>query len=213
MSFDVWIAFVAASAALLTVPGPVVMLTVARAAEGGVKATLPLALGTTLGDAFAMTLSLAGLGVFLTASAEAFALLKLMGAGYLVWLGIQSIRQRDRTGENEPGRAERGSFGSAFLVTALHPGDFVFFVAFMPLFIEPERPAFPQLLLLGATFLALAALNVAAWALAAGATRDWLRRPDVGDALRRTSGGLLIATGAVAAWSAVSGWRARTGQV
>ena len=99
MSFELWMTFALASAALLTIPGPTVLLVVSYALGGGRRtgwATVP---GVTLGDFTAMTVSLLGAGAILAASATLFTVMKLAGAAYLVWLGIQLWRQPDGRSE------------------------------------------------------------------------------------------------------------------
>jgi threonine/homoserine/homoserine lactone efflux protein len=135
MSLEIWIAFTLASAALLAIPGPTVMLVVSYALGRGRAtgwATVP---GVTLGDFTAMTLSLLGAGAVLAASASLFTALKLLGAAYLVWLGIQlwraatSAEELLRKADTAGGRR---MFWSAYAVTALNPKSIVFFVAFVP---------------------------------------------------------------------------------
>ncbi|MEM9234908.1 MAG: LysE family translocator [Pseudomonadota bacterium] len=202
MDLETWIAFTLASIAIIVVPGPVVFLTITRAAARGPRAAIPLALGSVLGDGFAMTASLMGAGALLTASAGAFNILKILGALYLIWLGIDTFRRRPRAASSE--LSEHGtSFRSAFLVTALHPGGFVFFIAFVPLFVDQASPILLQLILMQMTFLGIAAVNVIFWALVAGTVRDRLNRPAMAGALKRIAGSVLIATGVAALFAPV----------
>jgi threonine/homoserine/homoserine lactone efflux protein len=204
MSADLLIAFAAASFVLLAIPGPTVMLVVAQALARGrrsARATVP---GVVLGDATAMTLSLAGAGAVLAASATLFTALKIAGAAYLVWLGIALWRHPP--GAPGPGTAPapaRGDawrlFRQAWIVTALNPKSIVFFVAFVPQFVDPARPFLPQVAALEAIFLALAALNTLAWALAAGTLRARIGRPLVMRALGRAGGAFLIGAGLLTA--------------
>lgn len=194
---DLLIAFAVASAILLAIPGPTVMLVVAQALAGGRRTGLATLPGVVLRDATAMTLSLAGAGAVLAASATLFTLLKLAGAAYLIWLGIQLWRNPPEP--LAPGTARpaplKQLFWQAYVVTALNPKSIVFFVAFVPQFIDPEADLLTQLVLLEAIFLALAALNTAFWAVGAGALQRRVARPAVIRGLGRAGGGCLIGAG------------------
>jgi threonine/homoserine/homoserine lactone efflux protein len=92
MTLETWLAFTAASAVLLVIPGPTILLVVSYALGQGWRTALPMAIGVALGDFTAMTLSLLGLGALLAASATLFPILKWAGAAYLIWLGIKLWR-------------------------------------------------------------------------------------------------------------------------
>ncbi|MEQ8344064.1 MAG: LysE family translocator [Sneathiellaceae bacterium] len=205
MSLDLWLAFSAAAAALLLLPGPTVLLVVSYALAHGRRAALAVVAGVALGDFVAMTASLAGLGVLLGASALLFTALKWLGAAYLVWLGIRLWRAP----VGDPGIAapalaatsRRRMFGQAFLVTALNPKGILFFVAFLPQFLEAGRPLLQQFAVMEATFIGLAVLNALGYALLASGARRAIRRPAVQRAVNRVGGSLLVAAGvATAAW-------------
>ncbi len=171
MSFELWLAFAFASAVLLALPGPTVMLVVSYAIGGGRRTGLATVSGVALGDLTAMTISLLGAGAVLATSATLFTALKLAGAAYLVWLGIGLWRSAPEAaaveGSSPPRRARR-MFWHAYAVTALNPKSIVFFVAFVPQFVVAHQAALPQFVVLEATFLVLAAANAALWALLAG---------------------------------------------
>ncbi len=208
MSLEVWLAFAAASAVLLTIPGPTVLLIVAHGVSHGRRAALATVAGVALGDFAAMTASMAGLGALLAASVMLFTVLKWFGAAYLVYLGIKLWRApvEDAADEAPPlAFSGRRIFFHAVAVTALNPKSIVFFVAFLPQFIDPEAPLMAQLVLLEATFLARAALNATLFALGPAAARRAIRRPAVQRAVNRAGGGLLIGAGVVAvAWNRAS---------
>src|ERR1700754_4228970 len=92
MSFETWLAFVAATAVLLVIPGPTIMLVLSYTLGQGWRTALPMAVGVALGDFTAMTLSMLGIGALLAASATVFTILKLIGACYLIYLGIKLFR-------------------------------------------------------------------------------------------------------------------------
>lgn len=208
MSFETWLAFAAASAVMLAIPGPTVLLVVSYALGRGWRTALPMAAGVALGDFTAMTVSLLGLGALLAASATVFAALKWAGAAYLVWLGVKLWR----AGGSADARPERGAasaarmFGHAWLVTALNPKSITFFVAFLPQFLDPARDFATQVAVLEATFLTLAFANALAYALAASRARRVARSARAIGVVQRVGGGLLVAAGlGTAAREAVRG--------
>lgn len=202
MTLATWFAFAAASTVLLLIPGPTVLLVVSYALTQGRKVAIATAAGVALGDFTAMTLSLAGLGALLAASATLFTALKWIGAGYLVFLGIKLWRAPPVLPEvpSEPGnRVARGIFGHAFLVTALNPKSIAFFVAFVPQFVSHEAALLPQLAVMEATFVGFAAANALAYALAADRLRRSIRRPGVLRWMNRAGATCLVGMGAATA--------------
>lgn len=202
MSFELWIAFVAASAALLMVPGPTVMLVVSYALGHGRASGWATVPGVALGDFAAMTVSLLGAGAVLAASATLFTALKLVGAAYLVWLGIKLWRAEPKLGElhgTSQSISPRAMFSNAFVVTALNPKGIVFFVAFVPQFVDVARPVVPQFVILEASFVIMAAANVAVWAVLAGHLRARFRRPETLTLVNRTGAGFLVGAGLLTA--------------
>ena len=194
MELATWLAFCAAAIVMLLIPGPTILLVIGQSLGGGTRTALPLVAGVALGDLTAMTLSLAGLGAILATSATLFTALKWVGAAYLVWLGVKLWRAPVEAGAEPPlpaGRALR----EAWLVTALNPKGIVFFVAFVPQFIDPARPFVIQAALLVATFVTLAAANAAIYAALAGRLSGAVRRPSVRRALNRVGGGVLVGAG------------------
>ncbi len=201
MTLETWLAFAAASAVLLAIPGPTVTLVVSYALARGRSSGFATVPGVALGDLTAMTASLAGAGAVLAASAALFTALKLVGALYLVWLGVQLWRAPvgiPVAGAVAP-RTARAMFLTAYWVTALNPKGIVFFIAFVPQFIRAEAPLMPQLVVLVATFVGLAALNVVAWVAFAGTLRQRLARPALLKLLNRLGAGFLIGAGLVTA--------------
>jgi len=204
VSFEIWIAFTLATSALLTLPGPSVMLMVSAALAHGRRAAWVTVPGVMLGDFVAMTASLIGAGAVLAASAALFTALKLVGAAYLIWLGVRLWRAPttgpgDEFADAPNYGSPRALFQNAFIVTALNPKTIVFFVAFMPQFIDPSMPALPQIVLLEGTFLTLAAINGAMWVMLAGGMRLRLRRPQTRRLANRIGAGFLVGAGGLTA--------------
>lgn len=199
MDFSIWLTFLAASTALLLIPGPTVLLVLAYALGEGRRVAVPTALGVATGDFIAMSLSLLGLGALVLASATAFVVLKWVGAVYLIWLGFRMIKGAGQA-ETTLAPVERGltpasAFGNAAAVTALNPKSIVFFIAFVPQFIDPDRLLLPQAGILIATFVLLAAINALVYAFAAARLRDVIRRPGILAWLTRAGGVTLVAMG------------------
>lgn len=202
MPFDIWLAFVAASALLLAIPGPTVVLVLTYALARGRAVAMATAAGVALGDLVAMSASLLGLGALVLASATLFTVLKWVGAIYLVWLGIKLLRSRPEGELGGDALAElpaRGVFCHAAAVTALNPKSIAFFIAFVPQFLRPEASLGPQFAILIATFVTLAALNALAYALLAARMRDRMQRPATRLWLSRAGGGALIGMGVLTA--------------
>ncbi|MEM1351436.1 MAG: LysE family translocator [Pseudomonadota bacterium] len=200
MSFDLWLAFVAASSLLLMIPGPTVLLVLSYALSKGRSVALSSAAGVALGDLIAMTASLLGLGAIVLASATAFTVLKWIGAAYLLWLGIKLVRSAPTEGLT-PTRdvTAKGVFGHAAMVTALNPKSIAFFISFVPQFIRPETPLFPQFAILIATFVSLAAINALIFALLADRMRRLIAKPSVLTWITRMGGATLIGMGVMTA--------------
>jgi threonine/homoserine/homoserine lactone efflux protein len=199
MAIGAWLAFLAASIVVLIIPGPTVLLVVSYALTQGRRVAVAMAAGVALGDFTAMTLSLAGLGALLTASACLFTVLKWIGAAYLVYLGIRLWRAPPVLPDVAADPATRGIFGHAFIVTALNPKSIAFFVAFVPQFIDHARPLFPQFAIMEATFVFFATLNAVAYAVAADTLRARIRGPRTLTVLNRAGATSLIGLGVATA--------------
>src|SRR5262245_28119094 len=162
MPIELWLAFVAASAVLLVIPGPTILTVISYSVAHGARARLPLVAAVALGDSTALAVSLLGLGALLATSAFWFHVVKLVGGLYLLYLGIRLLRAGIASAPVEapaaPGSRWR-LFANTYLVTALNPKGIVFFVAFLPQFIDPHGAVAQQLWILSLTFLAMATCN------------------------------------------------------
>ncbi len=203
MPLDLWLAFVAASTALLMIPGPTVLLVLSYALSQGRKVAVASAAGVALGDFVAMTTSLLGLGALVLASATLFAVLKWVGAVYLVWLGIKLFRAADGATLTALPEATDITPARVFLhnagVTALNPKSIAFFIAFVPQFVRADHPLGLQFAILIATFVSLATLNALAYALLADQLRARLKRPGVIAWMTRAGGATLVGMGVLTA--------------
>ncbi len=201
MTLAQWLPFAIASAILVAIPGPTVLLVVSYALGHGRKYALATMLGVALGDLTAMTASMLGLSVLLAASTELFMVVKWIGAAYFVYLGIKLWRAPvigtdavKPSGDLRTGRI----LAHAYAVTTLNPKSIIFFVAFVPQFVDPHAASVSQIAILEATFVGLAA-NAFAYALRASGARRAIRKPSVQRAVNRTGGALLMGAGVFAA--------------
>ncbi|MBP2229907.1 threonine/homoserine/homoserine lactone efflux protein [Azospirillum agricola] len=204
MSFELWLAFAAASTVMLLIPGPTVLIVVSYALGHGRRSAMATVAGVALGDFTAMTASMLGLGVLLSTSAALFTALKWVGAAYLVYLGVKLWRAPVTVGadaDEQPDVSPLRMMLHTYAVTALNPKSIVFFVAFLPQFLDTARPLAGQMVAMEATFLVLATLNATLYALLASAARRAVRTPSVQRAVNRTGGSLLVGAGLLtAAW-------------
>lgn len=171
--------FAAASLALAVVPGPAVLYIVARSVDQGRIAGLVSALGIGVGSLVHVTAATIGLSSLLASSATAFTIVKYAGAAYLILLGIHRLLTREESADvgAESPRALRRIFRDGVVVNVLNPKTALFFVAFLPQFVEPgQGAATVQILALGLIFTVIALTSDSLWALAAGTVGSWLRR-------------------------------------
>lgn len=199
MDLHVWLAFASASIALLLIPGPTVLLVLSYAISQGRRVALATVAGVALGDLIAMSASLAGLGALVLASASLFLVLKWVGAIYLVYLGIKLFRSAPAASlgvlDDAPAATPRKVFAHSAAVTALNPKSIVFFIAFVPQFIDTDAALAPQFGVLVATFVGFAAINALGYAILADKLRQKIARPHVLPFLTRLGGGALVAMG------------------
>lgn len=205
MNGQLWAGFVLASLVMGLIPGPGVLSIVGYAVSSGTRTALASVAGMAIGNLCAMTLSLAGVGALLATSALAFAILKWAGALYLVTLGMIVIwRSRaeplTHAIESRPISA-RTAFAGNVAVGIFHPKTIVFFVAFVPQFIDLNLAYWPQAIGLIATFTIVVAMTDAIYAIAASQARALLIAPRANLWAKRTGGAALIVSGAITAFS------------
>ena len=198
MPIELWLAFVAASAVLLIIPGPTILTVISYSMSHGRRANVPLVAAVALGDSTALVVSLLGLGALLAASAFWFTAVKWVGGLYLLYLGILLMRAGIMSTEMAAPAAPASRwklFANTYLVTALNPKGIVFFVAFLPQFISPAADVMRQMWVLAVTFVAMAALNATLYAVFAGSARKLLSSPRAQRRFNLTGGSLLSAAG------------------
>ena len=197
--------FVVAALVLLLTPGPAVLYIVARSLEQGRRAGLVSMLGVHIGTLVHVLAAAAGVSAVLAASATAFAVVKYVGAGYLVYLGVRRIFDRRPVVASERGaeRPLRRAFVDGVVINVLNPKTALFFLAFLPQFVDVARGAVgAQILGLGVLFVGLGIITDGAYALTAGTAAQWLRgRPRFLASERWISGGMYIGLGVAAMMS------------
>jgi threonine/homoserine/homoserine lactone efflux protein len=196
--FELWIAFVATSAVILIIPGPTILTVVSYSLAHGRQAYFPILVAVALGDSTAIILSLLGLGALLATSAALFAVIKLVGGLYLIYLGIKLLGARvtpsDVTNVT-PMLSGWQLLARMYPVAFLNPKGIVFYVAFFPQFISPNANVPGQLSLLALTFIALGVVNVTFYSLFAASSRRMLSTPKARRGFNILGGSLLSTAG------------------
>ena len=199
-----WLAFVVASILFIQVPGPSLLFTIGRALTVGRREALLSVAGNGIGVMVQVVLIAVGLAAVVTASASAYAVVKVVGASYVIWLGIQAFRHRKdaRAALGAPQAVGRkGAFRAlrtGFIVGVTNPKTLVFFVAFLPQFVDAGAGHVGlQMTVLGVAFGVMAICSDSIWALLASKARDWFaRKPTRLDKLGATGGVMMVGLGA-----------------
>jgi len=188
-----------AALALLAIPVPAVLYIVVQSADHGRRVGLASVAGVHLGTLVHVAAASAGLSAVILASSVAFSAVKYAGAAYLVYLGVRKLLDRDAQTRVERTREPlRRAFVRGTIVNALNPKTALFFLAFLPQFVAPDRGGvWSQALVLGLVFVGLGLITDSLYALAAGTVAGLLRRKR--NAVRYGSGIVFIALGATAA--------------
>jgi threonine/homoserine/homoserine lactone efflux protein len=178
-SISTLVLFCPAALVLLIVPGPSVLYIVTRSIDQGRRAGLISVLGTHLGSLVHVAAAAVGLSALIVSSALAFSAVKYLGAAYLVWLGVRRWHAGDHLdlGAHRPNLPRAHLFRQGFVVQVLNPKTAIFFLAFLPQFVDPERGSVTvQVLILGVVFIALGLMSDSTYVIAASAIGTVLRR-------------------------------------
>ncbi|MFI6870396.1 LysE family translocator [Nocardia sp. NPDC050406] len=204
------VAFLVAATILIVIPGPGVLFVIGRALTDGRRAALLSALGHSAGVMVVLLFVAAGLGAIVAASAIALTVVKVAGALYLMYIGIQAFRERKSLREALEAKAEPARqhklLRQAFIVGVSNPKAIIFFSAVLPQFVDPASGAVPlQMLILGGIFMAIALASDSAWGLLAGSARAWFARsPKRLEAVGGAGGVMIFGLGASVAVSGTS---------
>ena len=195
--------FSLAAIALAIVPGPAVAYIVTQSVDQGRRSGIVSALGIASGGLVHVAAATVGLSALIASSATAFTVVKLVGAVYLIAVGIRRILTRDEpeteVASSEPTRLRR-LYGQGVVVNVLNPKTALFFVAFLPQFVDRDRSVVPQVAILGVVFAAIALLSDLGYAVLADALAGRVRRSGRAARVRRfATGGIFVALGITAA--------------
>ncbi|PZQ89549.1 MAG: lysine transporter LysE [Leifsonia xyli] len=188
-------AFVAAAIVLILMPGPSILFVIGRSIAYGRLAGVLSVVGNALGMLPLLTLVALGVGALVAQSLVIFTIIKVIGAGYLVYLGVQAIRHRNEVVEQEASRPRSAwrLLGEGFVVGVTNPKTIAFFVAVLPQFVDYRAGGISwQLAELGLVFVALALVFDSCWALAAGTARRWFATSPKRIGRLRTTGGIMM---------------------
>ena len=200
--------FVVAAFVMVVIPGPTVLFTIGRAMALGRMGGFLSILGTALGSIVLVVAVALGVGTVVAQSIVLFTVVKVLGAGYLVYLGIQAIRHRKDAAAAVADTAQKQSgarlLGEGFVVGVTNPKSIAFFLAILPQFVDLHAGSVPmQLFVLGAIVVAIGVSCDAVWVLLASGAREWFgRSPRRLEVMSATGGGLMIGLGAfLLVWS------------
>ncbi len=203
MHLSVLLAFAAALAVAVAIPGPGIFAVVSCALGRGFREALALIVGVIAGDLVYFTLAVLGLAALARSMGELFIVIKLAGAAYLVWLGVKLWRQAPvamAAGDGAmPRRGFRRSMLGGFMVTISNPKTIAFYAGLLPTFVDLERLSTGDALAMGTTVVLIVGLIPSAYALAASASRRFLAKPSRLKIMNRTAGTMMIGTGVTVA--------------
>jgi threonine/homoserine/homoserine lactone efflux protein len=198
----IWL-FCVAAIALIVIPGPAVLYIVAQSVGQGRRAGLVSASGVASGGLVHVLAAAIGLSGLLLSSATLFSVVKFAGAGYLIYLGGRRLLGREKSALAAPSQARsyRELYRDGAVVNVFNPKTALFFYAFLPQFLDPDKGAVAlQALVLGVLFVTIALVSDSLWAVASGSAATWLReRPIAIKVERWVTGTVLIGLGTAAA--------------
>jgi threonine/homoserine/homoserine lactone efflux protein len=196
MELHVYLAFVVATTIMIALPGPSVLLTVAHSISFGWQRALSTVAGATMGIAVQLIVAAIGLTSLLNVVAEAFEWLRWTGAAYLVYLGIKQWRSASEPLEFDTSSVSKTNlFVQGLVITIPNPKSLIFIAAFLPQFINAERPLGLQFAFIVPTFLVITFTVTSVWALVAGKVSGFLQSKRAFQSVLRTAGGLMIVAG------------------
>lgn len=200
MSLSLWLGFLVAAILIAVSPGPGAAASMSSGLRYGYWAALRVIAGLQTALVIQLGIVAIGLGALLTASALAFDIVKLVGAAYLIWLGVQKWRAPPQAiDENSAKVAPNALFMEGLLVNLTNPKAIVFMAALTPQFIDPSRSQWPQFLILGLTMCGVDTLVMSCYALLATRLRRWLHNPGALKSQNRFFGGVFVGAGVLLA--------------
>lgn len=203
MSLATWLGFLLAAVMIAVTPGPGAVLSMSTGGRHGYWAAFTAILGLQVAILVHLLIVAVGFGALLAASETAFFVVKLMGAAYLVWLGIAKWRAPlSSVDENLVSLPRGGFFLQGLLVNLINPKAIIFIGALVPQFINPVQPILAQYLIVAATLSSIDVVTMSIYALAAVRMGQWMHNPKAIQLQNRTFGGLFFSAGVFLAGSA-----------
>ena len=200
MSMSLWLGFLLAAILIAVSPGPGAATSMSVGLRHGYAGALRSIAGLQTALAIQLGIVAAGLGALLAASALTFDIIKLTGAAYLIWLGIQKWRSEPNPeAGTEPSGLSRGLFLQGLLVNLTNPKAIVFMAALTPQFIDPAKPQLPQFLIIAVTMCGVDSIVMSGYALLASRLRRWLSDPQSVRRQNRFFGSVFVGAGAMLA--------------
>ena len=199
MTLSTYLLYLAAVLLLVVTPGPTMLMCMTRALHHGPRAAMTSVAGSVTAVLCVMLLSAMGLGALLASSETAFTVAKTLGAAYLVWLGVKTLRSPAPALQVDAAAlpSRRSSYLQGFLVGASNPKAVLFFAAFFPQFLDPAAPIVPQFALLALSFVLLEFGVLTACALGVARLAPWLVRSGPARWINRVCGSLFALMGAL----------------
>jgi threonine/homoserine/homoserine lactone efflux protein len=198
LNFHLFIAYCVAVAILVLLPGPIVTLVIANSLSHGTRSGLATVAGASIGNAILLGATAIGLVAFFALLSEIFEVIRWAGAGYLIWLGVKAWSAHSGQESAIVPAAKRSSrvlLLQGFLIGITNPKAIVFYIAFLPQFVDSHLPPGPQLLVMTGSMILMALLSDSAYALLAGRARIWFMAPGRRRLQSRITGTLLIGVG------------------
>ena len=200
MTLETWLLFCSASLLVILIPGPLSLLMVANSLNHGLIRSYPAFLGGVSASLILLVTSASGLGALLLASEQLFTLIRYCGALYLIWLGYQAWREAGKAVANQKSSQPTGPgflslFGRAFTLGISNPKDILFFIAFLPQFIDPATALLPQLIVMSASWCALDLFSKLFYGGSARMLAPALKRDVNMKRFNRFSAGLFVSAG------------------
>jgi threonine/homoserine/homoserine lactone efflux protein len=201
MFFSTWIIYAAVAMAAIICPGPAVFLAISNSVTFGWRRVAFSSLGNVLGLLVVSSLAMAGLGALMKTSATVFTAIKLLGAGYLIYMGLRQWRSRGSLFTQDHGhaggddRSDRQLFVQGLLIALTNPKAILFFTALFPQFLRSDLSLAPQFLILTTTFMGFSFLILMLYGLVANAARGWFAEESRAMWFNRVTGSLFLALG------------------
>jgi threonine/homoserine/homoserine lactone efflux protein len=201
MIFSTWFLYAAVATAAILCPGPAVFLAISNSVTLGWRRVTFSSLGNMLGQLVVSSLAMAGLGALLKTSTTVFMAVKLVGAGYLIYLGLKQLRSKGsvfaQASDTAAGglRSNRQVFLQGLLIALTNPKAILFFTALFPQFLRSDRPPAPQFLILTCTFMGLSFLSLMGYGWIAHAARAWFADEGRSAWFNRATGSLFLCLG------------------